>query len=129
MKPTRNVQTNLRVLLKMFEDKIWKTKVLVIDYPLSKEEKLEKILKPLAPKLNTSFGEIWQPYNGLRSEAVYAVIDHLDSVRASQNTKEDLLELIADWEVYGDDDPDSDVMLSRGFKNCADELKKIVEKM
>jgi hypothetical protein len=107
---------------------IWKTKVLVIDYPLSKEKELEKLLKPLAPKINTDFGEIWEPYNGLRSEAD-AVLDHLDNVRATNTAKEALLALIADCEHYGDDDPDGDVMLSRGYKHSAEVIKKIVEKM
>jgi len=112
----------------MFEEKIWKTKVIVIDYPLSKEDIVNIILKPITPKLN-GIGEIWEPYNGLKSEAVDAILESLISIKTGNEAKESLLELIADWEVYGDDDPDSDVMLSRGFKNCADELKKIVEKM
>lgn len=112
----------------MLENKIWKTMVLVIDYPLLKEKELEKILKPLAPKINT-FGEVWEPYNGLKSDVVYAVLDNLESVRTTQNIKAELLALIADWSHYGDDDPACDVMLSRGYKNSAEEIKKIVEKM
>src|SRR5271157_5911401 len=112
----------------MFEDKIWKTKVLVIDYPLSKEKELEKLLKPLAPKINTNFGEIWEPYDGLKSDAVYAFLDNLYSVRTTQAIKAELQALVADLEHYGDD-PVCDVMLSRGYKHGAEELKKIVEKM
>jgi hypothetical protein len=86
----------------MFEDKIWKTRVLVIEYPLSKEKELEKLLKPLAPKINTSFGEIWQPYDGLKSDAVYAVLDKLDYVKATQSIKIELLSIVADLELNKD---------------------------
>lgn len=113
----------------MFEEKIWRTKVLVIDYPSSKKEELEEMLNPLAPNIDTMYGEIWEPYDGLKSGAVYTILDNLDSVKATQSIKEELLELISDWEHYGDDDPDCDVQLSRGYKNASEEIKKLVEKM
>ena len=114
----------------MLEDKIWKTIVLVIDYPLSKEKELEKLLKPLAPKINT-FGEIWEPHNGLKSEAVYAVLDNLDRVKMTQNIKAELINLIAGWAISNDDPDMSEDSAGyiRAYRNCTVALKKIVEKM
>lgn len=61
----------------MSDTKKWRTRVLVIDYPEDKKLELEKILKPLAPKINTTFGEIWQPYDNVTSDDLYSILENL----------------------------------------------------
>lgn len=55
----------------------WKTMVLVVDYPEDREKELEKMLKPLVAKVNTSFGEIWQPYNGPKYDALSSILEDI----------------------------------------------------
>ena len=55
-----------------------RTKVIVIDYPDDKKERVEKKLKPLVLDANLNYGEVWEPYDGYACNELDEILENLN---------------------------------------------------